>query len=490
MNPLSRRSLLHAATVGGAVAGIGGFSALSRFFAPLLAGDADGLAPFQAPSADEIDDASHVLNRLTFGPRPGQHAEISTLGAREFIKRQLDPASLDDHWTDAQSARFEALHAWPLGELLEYNSRELLDQLTRDKILHAVHSKRQLKEVMVDFWSDHFNIDPSKGDSKWLKPADDREVIRAHALGSFPALLKASALSPSMLWYLDGRVNRHAKATERPNENYGRELLELHTLGVHGGYTQQDVMEIARCLTGWTVRERAKSRFAVGKVEFRPDLHDDGPKILLGVTIPAGLGAADLDRVIDIVAHHPSTAHFIAEKLCRRFIADNPPASAVGVVASEFLSSRGELRPTLTKLFETPEFWASRGGKIKRPFHFVVSTLRATSARTNAGRALQNHLLRLGHAPFQYPTPDGYPEEAQPWMATLLWRWKFALDFTNRAIEGTSFPADKLARSAGGESALAAHLLGRAPTDLEKSAAASSGAPLALLLASPAFQSF
>lgn len=490
MSPLSRRTLLKAATAGGAVAGIGGFSALSQMFAPLLAGADDGLAAFQPPAAKDIDDASHVLNRLTFGPRPGQHAEVTALGARLFIAAQLDPASIDDRWIEARAARFEALRAWPLGELLEYDARELLDQLTRKKILHAVHSKRQLHEVMVDFWSDHFNIDPSKGDSKWLKPADDREVIRAHALGSFPAMLKASALSPSMLWYLDGRVNRRAGESDRPNENYGRELLELHSLGVDGGYTQQDVMEVARCLTGWTVRERAKSGFAVGKVEFRKDLHDDGPKNLLGTAIPAGLGAGDLDRVIEIVAHHPSTARHLAEKLCRRFISDEPPAAAVSAVADAFRKSKGEIRPTLTALFETPEFWSSRGGKTKRPFHFVVSALRATSARGNAGPALQNHLLRLGNAPFQYPTPDGYPEEAQPWMATLLWRWKFALDFANRRIDGTSFPAAKLARAAGGETALAAHLLGRAPTPDEIAAATASGAPLALMLASPAFQTF
>jgi uncharacterized protein (DUF1800 family) len=490
VSPLSRRTLLKAATAGGALAGIGGFSALSGIFAPWLAGGDDGLAPFQPPDSDEIDDTSHVLNRLTFGPRPGQHAEITALGARGFIARQLAPDAIDDRWTDARAARFEALRAWPLGELLEYDARELLDQLTRQKILHAVHSKRQLKEVMVDFWSDHFNIDPSKGDSKWLKPADDREVIRAHALGSFPALLKASALSPSMLWYLDGRLNRRADESERPNENYGRELLELHAMGVHGGYTQRDVMEVARCLTGWTVRERAKSGFAVGKVEFRQDLHDDGPKTVLGTAIPAGLGAADLDRVIEIVALHPSTARHLAEKLCRRFIADDPPAEAIAAVADAFQKSGGGIRPTLAALFETPEFWASRGGKIKRPFHFVVSTLRATSARSDAGPPLQNHLLRLGHAPFQYPTPDGYPEEAQPWMATLLWRWKFALEFASRAIKGTSFPADPLARAAGGEAALAAHLLGRAPTAGEMAAATSSGAPLALLIASPAFQTF
>lgn len=490
MKPVSRRRILQAASAGGAVVGIGGFSALSRIFSPLLAGDPDGLAPFQPPSAEEIDDASHVINRLTFGPRPGQHAEISALGAREFIARQLDPKSIDDHWIEARSGQFEALNAWPLGELLEYDSRELLDQLTRHKILQALHSKRQLNEIMVDFWSDHFNIDPSKGDSKWLKPADDRDVIRAHALGSFPALLKASVLSPSMLWYLDGRVNRRANESEKPNENHGRELLELHTMGAHGGYTQRDVMEIARCLTGWTVRERAKSRFAIGKVEFSPHLHDDGPKVLLGNHIPAGLGAADLDRVIEILAHHPSTARFIAEKLCRRFIADDPPAAAVRIVAETFHRTHGEMKSTLTTLFETAEFWASRGGRIKRPFHFVVSALRATAASTHAGPALQNHLLRLGHAPFQYPTPDGYPDEPQPWMATLLWRWKFALDFANHAIKGTSFSPNKLVRAAGGETALAAHLLGRAASQAERSAAKSSGARLALLLASPAFQSY
>lgn len=486
----TRRRFLQAASAGGAVAGIAGFSALSNALAPLFSGPEGNLTAFQPPTATETDEATHVLNRLTFGPRPGDHAEIVRMGSREWIRRQLEPETLSDAWTEARTRHFEALDVWPLGELLEYNARELLDQMTRAKILRAVHSRRQLQEVMVDFWSDHFNIDPSKGDSKWLKPADDKRVIRAHALGNFRDLVKASALSPSMLWYLDGRVNRRATSEEKPNENYGRELLELHTLGVDGGYTQQDVMEVARCLTGWTVRARDKARFAVGRVEFQPSLHDDGPKSVLGVSIPAGLGAGDLDRVLDILCSHPSTARYLATKLCRRFIADEPPPPAMHSVARAFTGSGGDIRQTLRALFAHESFLTSRGGKVKRPFHFVVSSLRAAAARTDAGPVLQDYLLRMGHAPFQYPTPDGYPEEAQPWMATLLWRWKFALQFAQRSLKGTNFDPDKLNKAAGGADALAAHLLGRRPTAAETAALSASGQPLALLLASPAFQTF
>ncbi len=486
----SRRSFLHAASAGGALAGVAGFSALSHFLAPRLAGPGDGLDAFQAPQGDAISDATHVLNRLSFGPRPSDHAALQALGPQAWIEQQLAPASIDDAWTDARLRHFEALDVWPLGELLEYNAKELLDQLTRAKLLRAVHSRRQLLEVMVDFWTDHFNIDPSKGDSKWLKPADDKRVIRAHALGRFRDLLKASALSPAMLWYLDGRVNRRANPAEKPNENYARELLELHTLGVDGGYSQQDVMEAARCLSGWTVRAREDSRFAVGRVAFRADWHDDGPKTVLGVSIPAGLGEGDLDRLLDLVCQHPATAEHLAGKLCRRFIADEPPRRAVAAVAQAFTDSSGDLRETLRALFATPEFWAARGSKVKRPFHFVVAALRATAARTDAGPALQAYLLRLGHAPFQYPSPDGYPEEATPWMATLLWRWKFALEFAAGSLPGTRSDFERLLRAAGGSSALAAHFLGRQATPGETEALAASGQSVALLLASPAFQTF
>ena len=462
--------------------------------------------PFQPPQAAAIDLVGHFINRLSFGAQPGEHARVRGLGATEqeaaaaYLEEQLHPERLPDKRAAWAIRRCETLDD-SIGELFEYKERVLLEELTRGALLRAVFSERQLFEVMVQFWTDHFNIAPSKGDAKWLKTADDREVIRRHALGHFPALLRASALSPAMLWYLDGRVNRRRNASEKPNENYARELLELHTLGVHGGYTQQDVMEVARCLTGWTVRGTKESKFRLGKVEFNPDLHDKGAKTVLGQAIPAipasasradqeRLGSGELDLVLDIIALHPATAKYLATKLCRRFIAEDASAATITTVAEAFLKSSGNLRDTLRALFAAPEFLAARGGKFKRPLHFITSALRATGAETDARRPLTDFLDRMGHTPFQYPTPDGYPEEAAPWMGTLLWRWTFAVAFGENKIKGTTFDAKKLAERAGGEGALLAHLLGRKPSTEELRASTESGAPLALALASPAFQQF
>jgi uncharacterized protein (DUF1800 family) len=309
-------------------------------------------------------------------------------------------------------------------------------------------------------------------------------------------MVRASALSPAMLWYLDGRENRKRDSEDKPNENYARELLELHTLGVHGGYTQQDVMEVARCLTGWTVRagRGGAFHFHAGKVEFDPGLHDDGPKQVLGNRIPAGLGAKDLDRVLEIVSLHPSTANHIATKLCRRFISDEPPRSAIRAVQETFLKSEGDIRATLRALFATEEFRQSRGTKFKRPFNFVASALRATEAeiesvpnRKNDG-PLYQILRRMGHAPFDYPTPDGYPEEAAPWLGTLLWRWHFALALTEGRIAEARIDAASLRQRAGGDDGMMRSLLGRIPTAEETAAYQESGAGLALALATPAFQ--
>jgi uncharacterized protein (DUF1800 family) len=472
--------------------------------------------PLNAPTGLAIDDASHALARLTFGPRPGDWARVSAMGMDAFIEEQLAPEKIDDFLcerlirhrydslADPESQLFPRKEndqdpvqtIFPslrdrgarVGDLYEYKEKVLLQELTGATILRAVFSRRQLYEVMVQFWSDHFNIDPSKAECKWLKAADDRDVIRTHALGNFRELVRASAVSPAMLWYLDGRSNRSKTADEKPNENYARELMELHTLGVHGGYTQDDVMAVARCLTGWTVRE--KKRFFKGRVEFRKDLHDDGPKTVLAQAIPAGLGPRDLDRVLEIVTTHPSTANYLAWKLCRRFIADEPPAAAVAATAQAFTRSRGDIPTTLRALFATTEFRSPevRGAKFKRPFHFVASALRATNARTDASPQLVEYLQRLGHAPFRYPTPDGYPEEATHWQSTLLWRWNFATALSENRIKGTDVQVPELRERLGTDIALAATFLGRQPNELEHEAFTESGTSLALLISAPAFQ--
>ncbi len=471
--------------------------------------------PFDAPQSAEIDEVSHALNRLTFGARPGDYTRVAKMGVEAFIERQLDPERVEDTMCerlirhsygsledpegslfprqandqDPLQAIFPQLkdHGARVGDLYEYKEKPLLQQLTAATIQRAVYSHRQLYEVMVHFWSDHFNIDPSKGECKWLKTADDRDVIRAHALGTFREMVRASAVSPAMLWYLDGRANRRKDASETPNENYARELMELHTLGVHGGYTQNDVMEVARCLTGWTVR--AKKKLFKGRVEFHQDLHDDGAKTVLGQQIPAGLGARDLDRVLEIVTGHPSTAHYIAWKLCRRFIADEPPAGAVETTAKAFADSRGDIRTTLRTLFATAEFRSRevRGGKFKRPFNFLVSALRATNARTDASPRLVEYLQRLGHAPFRYPTPDGYPEEATHWQSTLLWRWNFADALARNQIKGTRVDERDL-RGHLADDALLGTFLGRRASDDERTAYLDSGRSLALIVAAPGFQ--
>ncbi|MEO6740386.1 MAG: DUF1800 domain-containing protein [Chthoniobacteraceae bacterium] len=453
--------------------------------------------PLNPPRAGEIDPVSHALSRLTFGAGPGDHARVTEMGVQAFIEEQFEPEKIDDSLCDRATARFCDVGYEPLGEHYDEDAEALPPILRRVTLLRAIYSERQLFEVMCEFWSDHFNIDPGKGDCRWTKTTDDAEVIRKHALGNFRELLRASALSPAMLWYLDGRANVKRKPGDKPNENYARELMELHTLGVHGGYSQQDVMEVARCLTGWTIHARKDDGYAGAlsspltdraAVIFRREAHDDGAKHVLGREIPAGLGKGDLDRVIGIICGHASTARFIAHKLCVRFIADEPPQTAVDMVASAFTASSGDIRTTLLALSATPEFGASAGMKLKRPFHFIVSALRATNASTSADRTLLSYLERMGHMPFRWPTPDGYPAAAAHWRATLLWRWNFALALANNQIGGTSIQRARLQARIGSDVGLMATLLGRQPRAEESDAWLKSGDGLALMIASPAFQ--
>jgi len=290
---LPRRQFLKASASGAALLAATGCDQLPRELRMLFPPQAKASGPFQPSGQKLIDPIAHALNRASFGARPGDYQRITRLGktaeeaAAACLEQQLNPEKIEDDHAEYAARRFETLNE-PLGELFEYQPDLLQNELMRATLARAVLSERQLYEVMVQFWSDHFNIDPSKGDCKWLKVADDREVIRKHALGKFPEMLRASALSPAMLWYLDGRANRRKTMADKPNENYARELLELHTLGVHGGYTQKDVMEVARCLTGWTVRSNDRAPyFQIGKVDFKADQHDFGAKEVLGERIAA-----------------------------------------------------------------------------------------------------------------------------------------------------------------------------------------------------------
>ena len=443
------------------------------------------------PAGAEIDPEFHLLSRASFGPWPGDVWRVKKMGRDAWLEEQLHPERVRDTACDLRAERFESLY-FAAGDAYEWRKPVLRDEITRHTLLRAVYSRRQLFEVMVEFWTDHLNIDLEKGDCIHLKPSDDRDVIRRHALGNFYDLIRASALSPAMLVYLDGRSNKvRRNSDDKPNENYARELMELHTLGVRGGYTQRDVLEAARCLSGWTFDRGRFLALNQGESFFRPDWHDNGEKRVLGQVIPAGGGPKDVERLVDIVCSHPSTAKYIASKLCKRFISMEPPAGAVDKVAAEFTRTHGDIRCMLRVLFGTPEFAESRGRLLKRPFKFMVSALRALAADAHADKNLLEPLQRMGHGLFQHPTPDGYPDEELPWMGTLMWRWNFAVALAAGKQNGVRINLYDLRRQLHlSPSGWFPHLVGRAPTEAEQKSLKSQDEAglVGLILASPAFQ--
>jgi uncharacterized protein (DUF1800 family) len=388
-------------------------------------------------------------------------------------------------------------------------------ELQASRLLRAVYSERQLQEVMVDFWTNHFNVFAGKGADRWLLPAYDRDTIRPNAMSKFSTLLVATAQSPAMLFYLDnfqsvspnaqrgpapgamprpraqrdtlmgmllgGRRRRDAMIDRRDpnmrpqtgippqraagaapaqrqkrgiNENYARELMELHTLGVDGGYTQKDVQEVARCFTGWTIfaprgagaaanaLTGQAARENAGTFYFNARMHDEGEKTVLGHKIPAGGGIKDGLMVLDILAHHPATAKFIATKLARHFVSDNPPPALVDRVAATFIKSDGDIRETLKAIFFSPEFNSkdSYRAKIKRPFELVVSAIRTLGGETNGGPQLHQWITRMGQPLYGFQTPNGYSDTAESWVNTggLLERMNFGLALASNRIPGTS----------------------------------------------------
>jgi uncharacterized protein (DUF1800 family) len=357
-------------------------------------------------------------------------------------------------------------------------SREVLAELTEQKILRAAFSERQLEEVMTDFWFNHFNVFAGKGATQQYLTEYERDVIRPRVLGKFRDLLGATAESPAMLFYLDNwqsadpdagtqRQNARASAFRRPgrnprmgaqpprpmpqqpvrdpnqprqkrglNENYGRELMELHTLGVDGGYTQQDVVNVARAFTGWTIAGPRQG----GSFRFDPRIHDEGEKIVLGQKIKAGGGRSDGERVLDILAAHPATATFIATKLARRFVSDTPPPALVDRAAARFRDTGGDIREVVKTIVTSPEFFAvsAHRAKVKSPFEFVVSAVRATGTDVSDAMPLAQAVRQLGMPLYMCQPPTGYSDKAEAWVNTgaLLNRMNFALQLVSGRMRG------------------------------------------------------
>ncbi len=499
----ARRDFLKASAVAGTMLGLWGCEGVISEMARRVGGGVPATVPLPA-GGPEIDPAFHLLSRAGFGAWPGDLGRVREMGAKAWVQEQLNPDVIEDRACDLRARRFESIHL-PASMCYEFKRDVLREELTRHTLLRAVYSRRQLFESMVHFWSDHLNIDIEKGDCVYLKGTDDRVVIRGHALGRFKELIRASAVSGAMLVYLDGKDNKVTKPGDVPNENYARELLELHTLGVDGGYTQGDVAEVARCLTGWTLR----GRWRRGEVEFDPTRHDDGPKRVLGKEIPAGQGEKDLQSVVEIVCGHPSTAKHIARKLCRYYVSDEPSEGLVSEVAGVFTRTDGDIKETLRAVLLSDEFNAveNRGVKTKGPMRFMASALRAVGAQMHAHAPVVGFLERMGQAPFQYPTPEGYPDDPMRVLGTLLWRWNFALAMTTGTLATVEPPMPVLmeALMAGTSQAadkpvevLARHLLGRTGTPEEMAAlreaagedAKADGMAAGLLIASPGFQRY
>jgi len=492
-------------------------------------------APAMAPVAELREQLPEqqilqVLNRLAYGPRPGDVEQVRAMGVDQWIARQLTPDRIDDHVADSALARYhmldtptrdivqsfqdiqrarreeqlamradddtatqrnarqQYLRAHPELRELQQRVQGPVNQLMSAQLARAVLSERQLDEVMVEFWENHFSVYVGKGQTRNFLNAYDREVIRPHVLGKFRDLLGAVAHSPAMLFYLDnwesqadsthatlaanGRVAtaaqrrrvletierarpdqlpprlRNMSAEQRRrliqqmqqsrkrglNENYARELMELHTLGVDGGYTQQDVIEVARCLTGWSIDLRT------GQFIFRPQMHDADAKVVLGHRIAAGRGEEDGEQVLDILASSPATAHFIARKLVVRFVSDSPPPALVERAAQTFLHTGGDIREVVRTIVTSPEFFSNAAyrAKVKTPFELVASALRAVNAKPDTTPRLAGLVALLGEPEFGRQTPDGWPDQGDAWMNTgaILDRINFGLLLASSRLPG------------------------------------------------------
>ena len=503
-------------------------------------------AILRAAQPSTTDDAAivHVLNRVGFGPAPGEVERVRRIGVPGYIEEQLHPERLADAAMHDRLAGLTTLSSSTADLLQQFQqplaqarrerqrqgavqgnserparrsmpSREVqptlpVVELSQQKLLRAVYSDRQLEEVLTDFWFNHFNVDARKGPVRFMVTEYERDAIRPFVLGRFRDLLGATAKSPAMLFYLDNWMSADPNPQRQPqrmrrglrnvrpqpepanamrrglNENYARELMELHTLGVDGGFTQNDVTEVARAFTGWTI-ENPRMR---GTFRFELRLHAAGVKTVLGHRIDAG-GVQDGEEVLEILAAHPSTARFISTKLARRFVSDTPPAALVARLSARFTTTRGDLREVMRALLVSPEFLSqsSHGTKIKTPFEYVVSAIRASGQALADARPAGHSLQHLGMPLYQCQPPTGYKDTADAWVNTgaLVNRMNFAVTWSS----AESGPGQLRGRRQESAASVEDVLAGVPVSDATRTTIDKASTPqqaLALALGSPEFQ--
>ncbi len=392
-----------------------------------------------------VSTRTHLLNRTSFGVNTELKAKYDELGYEGFVDYQLGADSIDDSEIEDYIAENLITVNMPLTEIRDLIDSEQIGQfqaaeeLKAATFLRAVYSKKQLHQVMVEFWSNHFNVFHFDGPLPILKTKEDRDVMRPFALSSFSEILHADAKSTAMIYYLD----TFSSTKEAPNENYARELMELHTLGVDGPYGHHDIDEVARCFTGWGINQ------ATGEFRFYQESHDFDEKTVLGKIIAADGGVTDGEQVIDILAEDISTANFISTKLCRHFIADNPSQDIINSTTDLFIQSSGDIKQCLKHILMSKHFQFAQDMKLKRPFSYMTSAVRTLDGdikNNQFNRVTRLFLGALGQQSFNWSTPDGYPDKADYWESTtgMLYRWDFSNLLAFDALEGYSYDANAI----------------------------------------------
>lgn len=420
----------------------------------------------------------HVLNRLSFGPRPGDIDRIAATGIKAYIQSQLQPESIPySAELRRQLDGLETLQMSPVPllknpDLQQSNqqsaqekrrnsrmwTRKVFDQSVEARLRRAIGSDRQLEEVMVEFWFNHFNVFAGNGLSRLWVGAYEREAIRPHVFGHFRDLLGATARHPAMLFYLDNWLNS-APNSKRPrgkfrglNENYARELMELHTLGVDGGYSQDDIVACCRIFTGWSMTRSARQAGNDSGFHFDANRHDFSDKVFLGTTIK-GRGIAEGEQALDILARHPSTARHISYKLAQYFVADEPPANLVNSLERRFRQTDGDIRAVLETLFESGEFWNHKyyNSKFKTPYQYIISAVRATGAENPQIKSLFGALRQMEMPLYGCRTPNGYKNTRDAWLNpdAILRRVSFATLLGQGRWVGGKVDAAMLAKTLG-----------------------------------------